>query len=333
MKLNIEEFTDWQNSFNDKITDNVIIKYFKFNKCLLYLNNKFKIYLENRFPDSYSLKETLYRIKNHIEEKPKCPICGKPVHYIGKKNRQFRKYCSCKCASNDIEVQRKRQETDKKKHNGILAWTLSNKNKDKIKNRKETFKTKYNSLNVYKIPEIKKKIIQSNLSRYGVDNPMKNKEVYQKYWKSIKKNKKEKISKEEKIVYNQLKKYFSIIKTQYSDKRYPFHCDFYIPLLDLFIEYQGSQFHHKHAFNPLNNDDLIELERLKYKAGIKHKEGKIKSQYDKIIETWSIKDILKRNMALKNHLNFIEIWNINDVDKQILNFLGHISLEHENLHA
>lgn len=50
-------------------------------------------YLKTRFKDSESIRETLLRIYMHIEERPKCPICGKPVGYRGKRNHLFADTC------------------------------------------------------------------------------------------------------------------------------------------------------------------------------------------------------------------------------------------------
>lgn len=42
-------------------------------------------------------------------------------------------------------------------------------------------------------------------------------------------------------------------------------------------------------------------------------ENKQNSRYYAMIETWSIKDPLKRKIAKENNLNYIEFWNINEV--------------------
>ena len=79
---------------------------------------------------------------------------------------------------------------------------------------------------------------------------------------------------------------------------YPFNCDFYIPSLNLYIEYNGSHYHHYHPFDINDDNDINELNRLKEKAenSNAHKNGK-KSQYDNIIYTWTILDLKKRNIA------------------------------------
>ena len=55
-------------------------------------------------------------------------------------------------------------------------------------------------------------------------------------------------SKSEDAFYKSLKITFNDVVRQYYDKeRYPFNCDFYIPSIDLFIEYQG---HPSHGIEP-----------------------------------------------------------------------------------
>lgn len=176
---------------------------------------------------------------------------------------------------------------------------------------------------------VKEKYKKTCLKRYGVDNIYKSKEflenmkikqteIIEKRNKTLKQNKSFKQSKDEKRCYEILSKIFPDIKTQYSTDSYPFKCDFYIPSQNLYIEYNGSHFHHNHPFNPENENDIIELNRLiecatKYKMRTK----KTKSQYDNIIYTWTDLDVRKRNIANKNNLNYIEFWNVEDVLKWV----------------
>ena len=58
-------------------------------------------YLYNRFndfnKDKDSIQELIYRIKNKIEEKPKCPICGKITRFR-RFHEGYREYCSLECS-------------------------------------------------------------------------------------------------------------------------------------------------------------------------------------------------------------------------------------------
>ncbi len=70
-----------------EITDQKIIEMFYGKQQInAFLSKKYKNfdidddicrYLKNRFKDSESLKETLYRIKNNIEIRPVCKTCGR----------------------------------------------------------------------------------------------------------------------------------------------------------------------------------------------------------------------------------------------------------------
>jgi hypothetical protein len=165
------------------------------------------------------------------------------------------------------------------------------------------------------------------LNKYGVDNFGKTqesilkthtKEVNEKreYTKRI--NKTLNSSKTELESYDLLKQVYPDVIHHYKDnERYPFNCDFYIPSLDLFIECQYGQFHHGRPYLG-TEEDLKDIETLKQKAERRHKEtNKSISRYDLELETWTIRDVNKRNLVKQNNLNFIEFWNINELKNYI----------------
>ena len=115
------------------------------------LNNDELEYLNNRFSDSDSLSESIQRILHGIEEKPKCPICGNPVKWLGKPNRLMLNTCSLECGF-----------------------------KLRTQHIKETCQEKYGVSNCFASDEKKQKIKETNLKRYGVDNPHKNNQVIEK---------------------------------------------------------------------------------------------------------------------------------------------------------
>ena len=43
-------------------------------------------YYLNRYKEKDNIKEVVYRIKNNLEEKPKCPICGNNAKFDYLKN-------------------------------------------------------------------------------------------------------------------------------------------------------------------------------------------------------------------------------------------------------
>ena len=145
-------------------------------------------YLINRYNDSNSLKETLYRIYNGIEEHPKCPTCGKPLVFKG----IFFKFCSNICAQSSDEIKQKIKQTclekygvdsplksdkirNKSKQTCLEKYGVDNpakleENKEKVK---QTCLKKYGTISTTQCKEIRDKIKQTCLEKYGVDNPAK----------------------------------------------------------------------------------------------------------------------------------------------------------------
>ena len=408
------------------VTDQIILDYFiKSNghvnvQRLTNISEEYKEYLDNRYTDSQSLRETIKRIQYNIEIRPVCVICGKPVKFLnGKKNQLFNKTC-CKEHANMLDgitvkkvlkdiysdVDKKQEINNKIRETCLLKYGdehYSNRIKAKetclqrygvtspLKSEifkqksKETCLQKYGVEYTGQIPEkiekthkaclekygvdsvfkvqkfrnqsldtcikkyasdeddinsivnigqlkyVKDKIKNTCLEKYGVENPMQTQyyknlissilssnEIQEKIYNTKLLNNSFNISYQEDVCFDLLKEKYSDCIRQYKSKLYPFNCDFYIPSLDLYIEYNGSHYHHYHPFDINDDNDINELNRLKEKANNSnaHKNGK-KSQYDNIIYTWTILDVKKRNIAQQNNLNYIEFWNINEVKEWI----------------
>ena len=129
-------------------------------------------YLINRYDDSDSLKETLFRIYNGIEEHPKCPTCGKPLVFKG----IFFKFCSNICAQSSDEIKQKIKQTCLKKY-GVDNYNKTKESKEKIK---QTCLEKYGVEYFWQSDECKEKIKQTCLEKYGVDSPLKSKKIRNK---------------------------------------------------------------------------------------------------------------------------------------------------------
>ena len=153
------------------------------------------------------------------------------------------------------------------------------------------------------------------LKRYGIEN-YNNQELR---INSLRKNHSFNQSKPEEECYILIKEKYPDVIRQYHSKKYPYACDFYIPSIDTYIEYNGSQYHHKHPFDENNKDDIKELNKLKELEQEKLKTYK-HTQYTEIIYTWTDLDIRKRKIAKENNLNFIEFWSVQELkdwlDKQ-----------------
>ena len=176
---------------------------------------------------------------------------------------------------------------------------------------KQTNIKKYGAENVYASETIKEKIKETNLERYGETSWTKSKEGREflkiftnskeykdKQYNTKKKNNSFKTSKTENKLELLLRKIFPDLETQYKSELYPFNCDFYIPSLDLYIEYNGSWTHGGCFYDENNEDNRNTLE--KWKQLSEHSKF-----YQNAIETWTIRDLNKLNTALKNNLNYV----------------------------
>ena len=266
-----------------------------------YYNNKEKCKktkLERHGDEKYNNTEK--RIKTCQEKfDGNAPICSNEI-YNKIKETNILKYGYPYLMQND-DLKNKAHETNKIKYGVPYAW-----NNEK---QKKTMIEKYGIPYAFNLPSQKETMIK----KYGVPYAMQSDELKRKQHLSTKNNGHCNTSKFEEYAYKSLINKFGInnIIRQYNSKLYPFNCDFYIKSLDIYIEIQGSQFHHFHPFNENNIDDINELNRLKQK---------VNPQYKAIIDVWTIHDPYKRNIAKQNNLNFYEFYNSNDFDKWINNY-------------
>lgn len=117
-------------------------------------------------------------------------------------------------------------------------------------------------------------------------------------------------SKTENMVYSYLTEIFNIedIERQYYSDRYPWKCDFYIKSLDLFIEYQGFKTHGNHPFNKNNPEDVQKLQEMNDLLNDISVPNSNKALIKSIINGWTVSDVMKRNKAKENSLNFLEFF-------------------------
>ena len=163
--------------------------------------------------------------------------------------------------------------------------------------------------------------------RYGVEYTLQSNELRQKVYKTISNriaenyynNPKSEVtqysSRGEKLIFNTLKEKYPDILQYYRDNRYAslrtgyqFECDFYIPSLDLFIEYQGFPTHGTHPYNKNDENDKNELLELKKQIKYCNENNKSDSFYKAKIDAWTKGDVYKRNIAKWHNLNYIEFF-------------------------
>lgn len=223
------------------------------------------------------------------------------------KHTSLIKYGTNHPSQNDI-VKEKSKRTNLKKY-GVEYTFQSENNKEKSK---ETMIHRYGD--VYsKTEECLEKSKQTNLEKYGVEHPQKlNKEnnpldlsiefPKDKGFKTMKENGTLNSSKPEKELEIELRKLFHDLKTQYKSEVYPFACDYYVPSLDLYIEYNGAWTHGGCFYDENDEDNRNTLK--KWREASEHSRF-----YQNAIETWTVRDIKKLNTALKNNLNYIAWFN------------------------
>lgn len=312
------------------VTDNVIKDLVKYDKHVELIDNpRILSYLDLRYTDSSSRLETVQRIRFGIDEKPKCPTCGNSVQWIGKNSKLYTTYCSNKCSAQNKETTAKKKATqlehwgtencyDSEKYRQHLKETIGveyhTQRKDIKDKRKESLIKHYGTTKLYKVEEIRNKIIESNRLKFGCDCAFQNKNVREAAYKAILNNE-HGTSKAEDQIYNWLVEIYGEQDVQRfkTSEIFPFNVDFYLAPYDLYIEYQGSQFHNGRAFLG-TKEDHEELQELDKKDKIQcEKTGKDKSQYRSIINTWSIFDVKKREYAKEHKINYLEIYQCNSI--------------------
>lgn len=178
--------------------------------------------------------------------------------------------------------------------------------------REKQIKTSFERYGGYFNKEQVSKTIQE---KYGVEwftqtDILKEKtntiEAKEKQYETKKKNKSFNSSKKEKECFDLIFKIYPDVITQYRSEKYPFNCDFYIPSIDTYIEYNGSWTHGGHPFDINNENDINILNTWKEKS-------KNSNFYKNAINTWTERDVNKRNCAISNGLKFYEFYDINEL--------------------
>ena len=138
-------------------------------------------------------------------------------------------------------------------------------------------------------------------------NPETIKKIYQKKHKNNSFN----TSEPEKYVLQLLQQTFPDVQYQCFSEEYPFTCDFYIPSLDLYIEYHGTW---THGGRPFNETDESCIEQL----SIWEEKAKTSKFYQNAIDTWTVRDVRKRQCAIDNNLNWLCFYSVKEVEEFLL---------------
>lgn len=219
------------------------------------------------------------------------------------------------------QINTKRRQTCRNKYGSdyyVQSLEYQNTLIERLEKTKLTCKKKYNVEYIAQIHEIRlkkqniwaqksqeelqliqNKVKQTCLRKYGVTSVSKVPEILEKQYNTKKQHKTFNVSKAEDVFYNILLKKFSKddIFRQYSDQRYPYHCDFYIKSMDLFIE---LNYHWTHGGKPFKKSKA-DYQKLSLWQG-----KSIKSKfYRHAIDVWTRRDHKKMQTAIQHNLNYL----------------------------
>lgn len=189
---------------------------------------------------------------------------------------------------------------------------ICNKMQETLKN---TNLKKYGVEHAMQVSEIAKKSAENRqnamMEKYGAKNSAEIPEIRNMIFEARRKNNTLNTSEPEVMLGCLLREKFGdldVISNKIIDNRYPYHVDFYIKSLDLFIELNGDRSHYTHWFDKNNPQDLQVLDAwTENMIRIETQTGK-KSRYRKYIKTWTETDVAKRQKAKENKLNYLVFW-------------------------
>ena len=265
-------------------------------------------------------KQALEKIKETIKEKYGTEFFYQSNYFKEKSKQTCLEKYGVTNGGGSKQALEKIKETNLKRRGVEYVF----QDKDIREKMRESLIKKYGVDHNLKSKEIQEIIKQTNLKLYGCENPMQNEAIIQKGIDTKRKNHTFNVSKPEEELYLYIKEKIPSVIRQYQDYRYSWSdklnrihhylCDFYIPELDLFIEFNGFPCHGPHSYNPDSKEDqeLVEKWKLRYKNG-KH------PLYKRMINGWTISDVKKRKIAKENNLNYYEFWTLEKAKKFIDN--------------
>ena len=254
-------------------------------------------------------EEYIEKSKNTYTKKYGIDNFTKTEEYkIKRKQISLEKYGVSDYSKSDIVIGKIKKS--KIKNYGTLSYI-------NLEKQRQTCLERYGVDSYSKTKEYIQKRNQTNIERYGVDCYTKTEEYKRRSYKTKKQNKTFNSSSIEKQFESYLKENNINYKTQYKSEVYPFSCDFYFPDSDLYLEINAHWTHGGHPFDSTNKDDVLLLEQWK---------SKNTEFYNNAIIVWTVRDVLKRETAKKNNLNYIEVFS-NKLD-EIIEKISYIILKY-----
>lgn len=149
------------------------------------------------------------------------------------------------------------------------------------------------------------------LKKYGFKNSVEVKEFRDKIFEARRQNKTLNSSSPEILLGDLLRAHFGdddVLHNVVVDNRYPYHVDYYIKSLDLFIELNGDRSHNEHWFDESNPRDAQMLRSWTENMVRLEAETGRPSRYRRFIRVWTVTDVAKRVIAKQNGLNYLVFW-------------------------
>lgn len=172
--------------------------------------------------------------------------------------------------------------------------------------RRQTMQERYGVDNPFESEVFQEKSRQTVQEIYGVDNVSQSDEIIARAMDTKRKNGTFATSSAEDVLYELLVEYadhhgMTVVRQHRDEDRYPFAVDFYIPERDLFIELNGSWSHGRHWYE-------VDREMDQKIAQTWSKKGEKSQYYRNALETWILRDVLKREAARGAQLNYVTLW-------------------------
>lgn len=221
----------------------------------------------------------------------------------------------------NIESLRQQEVKDKRAKTNLIKY-----NSECILSSESTLRDNINKKNKANAKERALKAQSTILRRYGVktwaQTPQgrlrlseisRDRDVIRKRINTAKLRGTAGLSRDEEIFAKILESHSILYIREYISDLYPFKCDFYLPETDTYVELNLYWTHQGHWFNPNSKEDIETLNFLKNKST---------PFYDDAIYTWTIRDILKRNTAMENKINYEVIWKREDFNSWIQKYIN-----------
>lgn len=341
------------------MTDNDIINFInKYNGKFKFKNlpDNIKEYLLKRYIDCNNLQEAYFRIKNNLNECPKCVICGKSAKFNG---RKYLNTCSSNCAKQlnkqnrektclnkygvknpfqnkeiinhikNININNKEQrilklkETNIKKYGGNSPM-CSKEIKEKAQ---QTLFNKYGVINSYLIPSVKENCKNENINNKEIHNQKRKQTCLEKYGvTNVYKNKyiQEKANKTKKengtIRTSKLEEYcYKNLLNKFKIIYRQYNCDLYPFNCDFYIPEIDTYIEIQGTWS--HGKHPYNPNNKEDNQILKLWESKNTDYYKRSIKGWTIIDPLKRKIAKENKLNYLEFFTKEEFDKWINKYI------------